>query len=521
MSLAEDFATRFAGLRHAYGTFTATNELREDGKASGKNITISKELSDKDLLELWENHLAGEQSVGIVPIDESNCCLWGAIDVDEYQLDLKGLAKKLAKHKLPLVVCRSKSGGAHIYVFIAEPVPASLLQRKLRQLAASIGYGQAEIFPKQTQLLLERGDRGSTLNMPYFGGENSTRYAYGTGGEALTPPEFLERAAKITLTASALEKLEASPLTEEVDWLDQGPPCIQHLVVQGFPKGTRNSGLFNVGVFLRKKYPDDWEKRLEDVNMKYMQPPLGAQEVLTIGKQLKRKDYFYRCNDQPIASHCNSPLCRTRKHGIGANGGTPLFSNLTKQDSEPPIWFLDVEGGRLELETDDLLNQNRFQRKCMDALNKIPPKVKENVWRQIIQQLLDSLTIVEVPKESSTEGHFLELLENFCTERPARERDELLLHKPWTDAGKTYFRLGDLMEHLHRNNFKEYQRNKLTSKLKQLHGEPFFFNIKGRGVNVWFIEEFQSQDEPHDLPDFDDNPLWRNYLKVSWKNTTM
>jgi hypothetical protein len=507
MSLAEEFATRFAGLRHAYGTFTATNESREDGKASGKNVTISKELSDKDLLKLWENHLSGEQSVGIVPIDENNSCIWGAIDVDEYQLDLKGLAKKLAKHKLPLVVCRSKSGGAHVYLFIAEPVPASLLQRKLRQLAASIGYGQAEIFPKQTQLLLERGDRGSTLNMPYFGGENSTRYAYGKGGEALTPTEFLEQATKITLTASELEKLEASPLTEEVDWLDQGPPCIQHLVVQGFPKGTRNSGLFNVGVFLRKKYPDDWEKRLEDINMQYMQPPLGAQEVLTIGKQLKRKDYFYRCNDQPIASHCNSPLCRTRKHGIGANGGTPLFSNLTKQDSEPPIWFLDVEGGRLELETDDLLNQNRFQRKCMDALNKIPPKVKENVWRQIIQQLLDSLTIVEVPKESSTEGHFLELLENFCTERPARERDELLLHKPWTDNGKTYFRLGDLMEHLHRNNFKEYQRNKLTSKLKQLHGEPFFFNIKGRGVNVWFIDEFTSQDEPHDLPDFDDNPL--------------
>ena len=154
---------------------------------------------------------------------------------------------------------------------------------------------------------------------------------------------------------------------------------------------------------------------------------------------------------------------------------------------------------------DDLLNQNRFQRKCMDALNKIPPKVKENVWRQIIQQLLDSLTIVEVPKESSTEGHFLELLETFCTERPARERDELLLHKPWTNKGKTYFRLNDLMEYLHRNNFKDYPRNKLTAKLKQLSGEPHFFNIKGKGVNVWFIEEFQAQEEPHDLPDFDDS----------------
>ena len=163
------------------------------------------------------------------------------------------------------------------------------MQRKLRQLAASIGYGQAEIFPKQTQLLLDRGDRGSTLNMPYFGGENSTRYAYGLKGEALTPEEFIERVKRITLTIDEIEKLEASPLVEKIEWLDQSPPCIQHLVVQGFPKGTRNSGLFNVGVFLRKKYPDEWEKRLEQANLEHMQPPLGAQEVLTIGKQLKEK----------------------------------------------------------------------------------------------------------------------------------------------------------------------------------------------------------------------------------------
>ena len=507
MSLAEEFATRYAGLRQAYGTFTATNESREDGKEGGKNITISKELSEKDILELWNNHLSGEQSIGLVPIDENNACVWGAIDVDEYSLDLKGLSKKLSKHKLPLVVCRSKSGGAHIFLFIEEPVPASLLQRKLRQIAASIGYGQAEIFPKQTQLLLDRGDRGSTLNMPYFGGESSTRYAYGKQGEALTPEEFIERVKEITLTVEQIERLEASPLTENIDWLDQAPPCIQHLIVQGFPKGTRNSGLFNVGVFLRKKYPDEWEKRLEKVNLEYMQPPLGAQEVITVTKQLQRKDYFYRCNDQPIASHCNSPLCRTRKHGIGANGGTPLFSNLTKQDSDPPIWFLDVEGGRLELETDDLLNQNRFQRKCMDSLNKIPPKVKDNVWRQIIQQLLDSLTIVEVPKESSTEGHFLELLETFCTERPAREKDELLLHKPWTENGRTYFRLADLMEYLHRHNFKDYPRNKLTAKLKQMEGSPHFFNIKGKGVNVWCITEFVAQTESHDLPEFNESPI--------------
>ena len=47
----------------------------------------------------------------------------------------------------------------------------------------------------------------------------------------------------------------------------------------------------------------------------------------------------------------------------------------------------------------------------------------------------------------------------------------------------------------------------LTSKLKQHHGQPHFFNMKGRGVNVWYIEEFKAQDEPHDLPEFNDNLL--------------
>ena len=185
--------------------------------------------------------------------------------------------------KLPLVLCRSKSGGAHIFLFVFDPVPAALMQKKLKDIAACLGYGQAEIFPKQTKLLLERGDKGSALNMPYFGGEDSTRYAYGKSGVALTPEEFINYASEKTITAKELEEyvVEAS---QSEEWLDQAPPCLQHLITQGFPKGTRNSGLFNVGVFLRKKYEDDWEKRLEQVNMTNMSPPLVAQEVLTVIK---------------------------------------------------------------------------------------------------------------------------------------------------------------------------------------------------------------------------------------------
>ena len=147
MSLQEEFAHRFAGLRQGYSVFTPTKETREDGKAKGKYVTISKELTQKELNDLWSQHLKGEIGLGIVPIDENNSCVWGSIDIDEFTVDLKGLAKKLKKFKLPLVVCRSKSGGAHLFIFVFDPVPASTMQRKLRQVASAIGFGQSEIFP--------------------------------------------------------------------------------------------------------------------------------------------------------------------------------------------------------------------------------------------------------------------------------------------------------------------------------------------------------------------------------------
>ena len=286
-----------------------------------------------------------------------------------------------------------------------------------------------------------------------------------------------------------------------------GPPCIELMSENKIGEGGRNNALFHYGVYAKSKWPENWKTKIMLFNESAMEQPLSDTEVNIITKQHEKKDWGYKCNDQPIAGHCNSPLCRTRKYGIGASGGTPLFSNLTKQNSDPPIWFLDVEGGRLELETEELLNQTKFQRKCMDSLNIIPPKVRDNVWRTIIQQLLDNLTIIEVPQDASTEGHFNELLETFCTERPARERDELLLGKPWSDKTRTYFRLADLMDFLHRKNFRDYPRNKLTAKLKNMGGEAHFFNIKGKGVNVWHIPEFQVQTESHTLPEFNDSPL--------------
>jgi len=511
MNISERFADLFAGLRLAYGSYRP-NEDNGPGKQRGQYRVVSEDISDERLHQLWSAHLSGSESVGIVPIREDNSCIWGAIDIDQYPLNHSDLVERLVKrNELPFVVARSKSGGAHVFCFVTEPVPASTMQNKLKEIASALGYATAEIFPKQTKLLLEKGDRGNILNMPYFGGDTSTRYAHDDDGNGILDLEkFLDYAEAKKISKRELENLNPKNITSaETDPdLEGSPPCLKVLCSVGFPEGTRNNGLFSLGVFLRKKFQDDWERKVEEFNFKYLKPPLGAQEVLTVIRALNNKDYMYKCNDQPIASYCNAAVCRTCEHGVGSSGGMPQFGNLQKQDSTPPIWFLDVEGHRIELNTEELQNQTKFQRRCMDALNFMPPTQRQNNWRNIIQQLLDSVSIIEVPQDVSVHGQFQELLEAFCTERAqAQSRDEILLGKPWTEEGKTYFRLKDLLDYFSRQQFREYGRNHIAARLREMGGDHHFFHVKGKGVTVWFIPEFAGQDSSYDLPDMGEEPF--------------
>ena len=223
--------------------------------------------------------------------------------------------------KFPLVVCRSKSGGAHVFLFTNELVPAGDMQDKLRELSAALGHGGVEIYPKQREILVDRNDVGSWLNMPYFGGDGSTRYGLNHKGDSLSMVDFLDFIESRKISRKQLVDIKVP----EVKDIDGGPPCLKVLLKQGFPEGTRNNGLFNVGVYLKKAFADDWEQKIEDYNRKYVNPPLPAQEVLGLIKTLQKKEYNYRCSDEPIRSYCNRSKCLSCKHGVGGNQGSPIL----------------------------------------------------------------------------------------------------------------------------------------------------------------------------------------------------
>ena len=112
MSLADEMLAAFEGSKVAHGT-TTVGRIGRNGKADADSRIVRQALT----VEIMQGHIDGEQGVGAIPINEENKCRWGALDIDIYDLDHNELQQRIQKLKLPLLHCRSKSGGAHLYLF--------------------------------------------------------------------------------------------------------------------------------------------------------------------------------------------------------------------------------------------------------------------------------------------------------------------------------------------------------------------------------------------------------------------
>lgn len=502
MDLAARFFALLAGSNIAHGTFNVQGDRQRDGKKQGQ----ARILREPPTVEHWQKHLKGDSGLGIIPIKANNHCHWGAVDIDVYNLDHSALIKQVEKFKLPAVVCRSKSGGAHMYFFFTKEIAAADLQPKLVSIAALLGYAGSEVFPKQQEILVDRGDTGNFLNMPYFAGVRTTRYAYNDKGESLGPEEFLNFAEGRCVDPDAFLDLETEHKKAE-EILPKGPPCLQQLAAQGFGEGGRNNSLFNLGVYARMASPDKWEERVRHYNQTLMIPPLSDKEVELIVGQLQKKEYFYKCDDQPIASYCNKDVCIGRKFGIGPGQKSNDLGSLTKINGDPPIWIMDVDGKRVELGTDSLVSQKQFQKDCLNQINIYPKTMSEKAWASRMQGLLTTLTIIEVPPEATTKGEFEELFISFCCDRARGvEKEEILQGiAVWVDDC-VFFQLRDIQKHLKANNFTRYSNVQLGLRLKEMKAEKAHWKIKGKAVHIWFLSQSYfvgSEDIRIDLPPMD------------------
>lgn len=514
--LAPRFHALFAGLERAHGAYQNIDfdHARSDGKYKGEAVTKREPVTDA----LWQQHLDGNYGVGIIPIRDDSTVVFGAVDVDVYaDLDPARVAATAAKQGFPLVTCRSKSGGVHLYLFCTQPVPAAKMQAKLREMASKLGHGQSEIFPKQAKM---GADLGSWINMPYFHAVETNRYAVMATGDAMTADEFLTaaEAAKVGPDFFDEAKAQGEKKDKKASPLPDGPPCLQHLMELGFPPGTWNVGVFNLGIYCRKARPSDWKEHLVSLNAKNF-PNEPASDLNGVISSLAKKDYVYQCAKQPLMGYCNQTECRRRKYGVGSGASSfPVLKELRKLETAPPVWFLDVDsngtGATLELSTEELLDPGAFQKKCTEYLNIVPMLPTKIVWQQAVQALMAEGILKKVdppPEDSSTEGQFWELLEQFCTGRAqAHTKEEILGGKPFTENGRTYFRTSDLLKYLTRMQFKDYRVQQVTKVLKmrktKKDGKDVEYckheptHIGKKFLNLWSIEAFEKSAEEWEVP---------------------
>ena len=322
----KNFIDLFSGLQRAHGCTYVEKKNADGTKIKGKSFVKREPVTEKH----WQDHLNGiEPSLGIIPIDENNKCRWGCIDVDKYNLDHKKIINLINNYQLPLTMCRSKSGGAHIFLFTTVPVDASLMRDKLCSISAFLGFGNAEVFPKQVELKSE-DDTGNFLNLPYFNSKNTTRYAFNFKGEAITISQFFLAIKR--LTPEELEKLELKRPDSE---FKDGPPCIESLTQNKLNDG-RDRVIYQYIQYAKRKWPEEWQKHINAFNYKYFDPPLEDRVIQDKIKYHEKKELGFKCNEEPMCNHCDKKLCLTRPFGIKGQSLFPDLNDLQKINLDEP-----------------------------------------------------------------------------------------------------------------------------------------------------------------------------------------
>ena len=501
--MKEKFKEIFAGFQTAYGQYQK-GERGENGKQKGKAFIVRKPVTDN----LWEDHLNGiDPALGIIPINESNNCKWGCIDIDQYNLEHKSLIQKIRSLKLPLIVFRSKSGGAHVFLFAKEFIPASLMQSTLKKISDGLGYSGVEIFPKQTEILVERGDTGNFLNLPYHNQTKGLRYAFDDNGSAVSLEEFYKLYDVYACSREEIEKIQIKEEKIEEAFKD-GPPCLNRLARDGFSEGSRNNALFNIAIYFKQADPDTWQDKVVEANLKYMTKPLSNSEVQQLLKSVGKKGYDkYRCKLPPIVDVCNASLCRTKKFGVGSDeDAMPLLSNLQKYNSNPPQYFLNVGEGetlkRVELKTEHLANPVMFSIALLEKADLVIPKLKDKDWREFyLKPLIERMETVEPLESLDPKNQIISLLQDWTTNRQnARTMEDIFNKLPYTDDKRefTYFRMEDFYNFCKKNHW-EMDKSKTGNLIKSLKEDKIFveetrMKIKGQEPRLVKIKTMKKID---------------------------
>lgn len=472
----------------------------------------------------FKNHFSGRRGIGIVPIMDDATCMWGAIDIDNHgqdsDLDIAAIEKRVTELGLPLIACRSKSGGVHLFLFGREPLRAAQVHSILKKWAADLKVEGVDcIFPKQTRLEFNNeGGRalGNWINLPYFDAERTVRYAV-ERGERMSLELFLTSAETRAVNAHQLDQLYSNEHSE-------APPCIAAMITDGISEGSRNDAAYNLTIYMKKKSPDDYRDRMYDLNGQVFETPLPFNEIKKVVASASRRDYRYRCNTEPCKSLCDRKTCLTKKFGItqdqsdemDAEYEIPAITDLVKYDTNPVRWEFTVEAVTIMVSTEELFEWRILRLKLAERLMRMVPLIKNDKWQKILKVLMSTCRVEDAPEDASTEGVVKSQMINFIRKCDLSsdgldilDRKALFRGIPVVQVDKddpevryVYFRGEDFVQHLKRAKTEDLKGVNLWFAMKKLGVQHGRIRVEDKTPQVWYIELTPEHQLKMSVPDF-------------------
>ena len=476
--MSEKYIKFFEGFALAYGVADMST-LKVDPE-SRKQKPIYRWNDEPLTDEVYLNHLAGTQSIGVQPCNEESEARFGVIDVDPKNyddFDKKFFIDIIQNYKLPLIPILSKSGGLHLYLFMNDFVPAELIKSFLSNLLPLFKLKpDCEIFPKQTQLTKDSDtgqlNKGNFINLPYF--KKSERLAINLDGKPFTFDQFISVVESNTVSAEDLkiitESIEQKDLEGVDKEFDDGPPCLAHL-----SKIMRNPGfdgkdrfMYNYHVFVKMKFPDSWQQKVMNAPVKYFEPAhANAWDKQSLNAKLRswsKQFKGYTCTQSPISDYCKKGICVKKKHGIlaGSKGSYPVLTNLKKIDLDPePEYEFDVtkpDGigtATVHCKTVEHVNDQRKRRNAIaKAAGFPPPIIKADEDQMVLEVLYGTQTITHPPIGTSPKEKLHDVIHAKINGPKAMNDAAFKSGTVLIEEGMAYFKFDKFYDRLKAKNWK-------------------------------------------------------------------
>ena len=228
---------------------------------------------------------------------------------------------------------------------------------------------------------------------------------------------FLSRAETAAISE---DQLKAYVSGEHAD----SPPCVQTLLSRPI-ETYRNESLFAIGVYYRKRWPEEWRDMLADTNLDRDQliESLPTSEVRKIADSIRKKDYGYRCAQQPCRDLCDRDACLKRKYGITPEeaqlDNILNVQQLIKIDTRPATYYLIIDGHKIMVDSVELLlSPQRLRALLVENNDVFIPPIPKKDHEIMMHRLFETMETIEAPEEAGEYGQLVEAIQQYFDRTP-------------------------------------------------------------------------------------------------------